>query len=45
MLRFYFGIDPEKLTDEEFINRSQELFYVLDLEGKRLTGHGKMNLL
>ena len=45
MLRFYFKIDPEKLSDEDFINRSQELFYILDLEGKRVTGHGKMHLL
>lgn len=45
MLRFYFKIDPEELSDKEFEERSQELFYVLDLEGKRLTGHGKINLL
>lgn len=44
MLRFYFNIDYEKLNDSEFVQRVNELAYMLDFEGKRVTTHGKLKL-
>lgn len=44
MLRFYFNIDYTELKDSEFIEKVQELIYMLNFEGKRVTTHGKLNL-
>ena len=44
MLRFYFNIEPDILTDSQFVDRVQDLAFVLDFEGRRVTTHGNIKM-
>jgi hypothetical protein len=36
MLRFYYGIEPNELSDEKFAMRWNELLFVLENQGTKL---------
>jgi hypothetical protein len=41
LIRFYFGINPEKLNDTQFAKRYEELMWVLKFNGTIDVKNGK----